>query len=235
MAYSNQNVSSRAVTINKDYPVVHIQFSYNQNCSDFQVEAGSTVTTYETPHSTTYTLHLGDLELAKIGSYQDYIYYDNGKWYKYGAIGKKLGTELTQDNLEPATQGIYLLSIGAIASPKCACYCNGLTYKGATDSAWNEKNGIYIGQLFSGYNNIYINKDYPNNQKAEALAWLRSFNFTLYYVLATPSTTEITNDTLLSDLEYIRTHAISYSGTTNISSSGNLPIIISASALKQLS
>ena len=200
-----------------------------------QIEVGSTATSYSPYTSQTYTLHLGDEELAKIGSYQDKIYYDNGKWYKYGAIGKKLGTELTQDNLAPATQGIYLLNIGAIASPKCACYCNGLTYKGTVDESWNLKNGNYIGQLFGGYNNIYINKDYTNNQKAEALAWLRSFNFTLYYVLATASTTEITNTTLLQDLNYIKEHISSFPDTTNISSSGDLSIVISASAIKQLS
>ena len=234
MTYSNQNVSSRAVTINKDYPVVHIQFSYNQNCSDFQVEAGSTVTTYETPHSTTYTLHLGDLELAKIGSYQDYIYYDNGKWYKYGAIGKVILNGSESWNFSTyGTKYRASLSVSDIY----------------TSQADNTTSQLYSNYFLKGAYNVAdensVTARYNTPQlnffitfatsKTEWTTWLGTHNTKVLYPLGTPTSTEITNTTLLSDLEYIRTHAKSYSGTTNISSSGNLPIIISASALKQLS
>ena len=179
--------------------------------------------------SQTYPISLGTLELCKIGNYQDYIYKDNGKWYKYGAIGKKLASQLTVDNLNLATQGGFIFSIGGITTTKSACVSNILTYKSTVDTAWNTKNGVYIGQLYSGYENIYINKDFTT--KTEMLTWLTTNNFILYYVLATPTSTEITDDGLISELEELY-NMYSYSGTTNISISGNLPFIMKVRGLK---
>jgi hypothetical protein len=52
------------------------------------VEEGTTKTSYEPYTHTDYPINLGSLELCKIGDYQDYLYKENGNWYKYGAIRK---------------------------------------------------------------------------------------------------------------------------------------------------
>ena len=61
---------------------------------------------------------------------------------------------------------------------------------------------------------------------------MREITPTLYYILATPTDTLITNTELINQLDNLAS-AMSYDDTTNISSSSeNLPMIISASALK---
>lgn len=113
-----------------------------------QLELGSTATTYEPYKGQEHPIDLGDIELAKIGNYQDRIYKNDGKWYIEKHVGK-------------------------IAS-----------YAGETIST------DYIsttGQLTTGA--------------------------TVYYALATPTTTEITDTTLLAQLNFI---ANLYGGTNNI-------------------
>ena len=62
--------------------------------------------------------------------------------------------------------------------------------------------------------------------------WLSTHNTTVYYVLATPTYTEITNTELIEDLETLYT-AKSQEGTTNISiTSEDLEMILNVSALK---
>jgi hypothetical protein len=66
----------------------------------------------------------------------------------------------------------------------------------------------------------------------ELKAYFNTNPTTLYYVLATPEYTEITNTELIEDLETLYTTK-SQEGTTNISiTSENLPMILNASALK---
>lgn len=54
----------------------------------WQIEENSTATTYEPYTEQTQLLSLGDIELAKIGTYTDRIFKDNGKWYLRKEIGK---------------------------------------------------------------------------------------------------------------------------------------------------
>jgi hypothetical protein len=51
--------------------------------------------TYEPYINKSYPIYLGDIELCKIETYQDYIYKDNGVWYLHKEIGKVVlnGTE----------------------------------------------------------------------------------------------------------------------------------------------
>lgn len=221
---------------------------------DIQVVTGTqtvTISNADNTESQTYTLHLGDIELAKIGSYKDKIFiaeegnevYDSltqeqkanltlGKWYKYGAIGKvalngseeytKIRDYVFSTNL---TNALFPTNTSELMLE----YCN--YYTGVSNSAtWN--NYDYLLSYSSG-RIVFRNKD--TKEISDFKTWLSTHNTIVYYVLLTSTSTEITNNTLLSDLEYIRTHAMSYSGATNISTSGNLPIIITASTLKQLS
>ena len=198
-----------------------------------QIEVGSTATSYSPYTSQTYTLHLGDEELAKIGSYQDKIYYDNGKWYKYGAIGKY---QFTGDNTEGWTLSANYtnnsrFSEALIIANKTYTNClSNYFIKGTagTDTVNIDINGSNGRIMITIPNTIATTVN-------ELTSWLSTNNLIVYYVLVAASTTEITNTTLLQDLNYIKEHIKSFPDTTNISTSGNLPIIITASALKQLS
>ena len=66
--------------------------------NEYQLEKGSVATPY-TPHQEqTQTISLGDIELCKIGNYQDYLYKSNGKWYKKEQIGKVVFTGASSEN-----------------------------------------------------------------------------------------------------------------------------------------
>lgn len=66
--------------------------------------------------------------------------------------------------------------------------------------------------------------------------WLSSNNLIIYYILQNPQETEITNKTLINQLENIKNNAYSYLGTTivecNSSSENNAKLIVNASVLK---
>jgi hypothetical protein len=61
--------------------------------------------------------------------------------------------------------------------------------------------------------------------------WFASNNTTILYVQEAPTYTEITNETLQNELNELE-KMYSYNGQTNISVSGNLPMILDVSALK---
>ena len=198
-----------------------------------QLEVGSSATTYTPYTSTTHTLHLGSLELCKIGNYQDYIYKDNGKWYKYGTIDKV--TLLSS----------MCTSVTASASYGTLCYLN---FNGKVDNSnicamsdkfvgvsYDNRTSIPTGyRIFTSDGSGVVTIRFPNNSDIDTLQEVKDFldnNVTkCYYVLGTPTSTEITDTTLINELEELY-NIYSYSGTTNISISGNLPFIMKVRSL----
>lgn len=161
-----------------------------------QLEEGN-VNTY-TPYGIT------PIELCKIGTYQDYIYKDNGYWYKYGVIAKKVlnGSE-SYNFLERtgvnvfANNGTYASTIYKSASNKnIISDC----FKSVKDADGNVANSIRSnnsGQVF-----IAIPNTESIAQSVSAFTnWLASNNVTTYYILATPVITQITDTTLIEQLE----------------------------------
>ena len=185
-------------------------------------------------NSTTHTLHLGSLELCKIGDYQDYIYKDNGKWYKYGAIQKLTlnGSENTWSNMGWTNKSGYRVDIDNIKQTTSSSDTSVVlsnyytTYAQNTLASGDDKYGICNRVNQSQI--IIRNDDYSTTTLFKG--WLSEHNTTVYYVLATPTSTEITDDGLIQELEELY-NMYSYSGTTNISISGNLPFIMKVRAL----
>ena len=77
---SELKVENITVPSEMQYLIVYLS-NTGQTTNNFQVEIGSTATTYEPYQAKTQTIHLGTIELAKIGDYTDKIFKDNGKWY----------------------------------------------------------------------------------------------------------------------------------------------------------
>ena len=206
----------------------YIRFSYYNTSTDVQLEQKSTATTYQPYESQTYPINLGAMELCKIGDYQDYIYKDNGKWYKHSEIGKVVfdGTENWYENVNNIQA--TLSSITFISNSECfSNYFKSVLYS-------SSEFGISVYQ--SG-NTPYVRVN-QGKTKIGGLstfkAWLSSHNTTLYYPLATSTNTEITDQTLIAQLDNFE-KAISYNNQTNISQENNdLPFIISASAFMSL-
>ena len=177
-----------------------------------------TISNENNSESKTLPVSLGNIELCKIGDYQDYLYKNNGKWYKYNAINKLVlnGSE----NWVTGSFGTnsYLLRIIGIKYPLNA-NDTGLFIKSS------HFRGIPItSRLTSGNNLIYLEpspfiniRNTPFTSISDFKTWLSTHNTIVYYILETPTDTEITDATLISQLEEI-SKTLSYQGQTNITS-----------------
>lgn len=188
-----------------------------------QIELGDKANRY-TPYE------VAPIELCKIGDYQDYFYGWVDNWYKYNAVGKvvlngsenswALGTTKTN------TQ-VYGLVNAYSNVPKegNTGFCNRFII--------NQEGDTEKISFPTNYATLYvaINKSTANTV-ANFKTWLSTHNTTVYYVLATPTITQITDTTLISQLNALY-NAMSYNGQTNVlQTNADLPFIISASALK---
>ena len=195
-------------------------------------------TTYEAYNGITYPINLpSGMELCKIGTYQDYFYKENDKWYLHKEIGKVVlnGSETWQDagtNRFNCTNKIndFLRSINNITY-----VCN--NYQAFAQKNTNSDfNTLVANESFGfdfnsgGGTDIRI-KDINYDEVSDYKTWLSTHNTIIYYVLATATDTEITDSTLISQLNAIKS-ANSYYGTTNINQVNNdMPFILDVSYL----
>lgn len=172
-----------------------------------QLEENSTVTDYEPYY---------DIELCKINTYEDKIYSSDGGFYLEKNIGKVVlnGTQTitatTQNNV------FYLANITDYRTSNNTPYSN--YYKGivnvvgAIDMASKDNNTIAFLSSSSPNARYYI-KDTRYTNASDLTLWLSTHNTTLYYALATPTTTEITQEnypSLYNALKQIQDYLISY-------------------------
>ena len=170
--------------------------------------------TYIPYQSQTYPINLGTIELCKIGDYQDYIYKDNGKWYKHSEIGKVVlnGSEENLSYSSTANRlqmpfNLQTQNWGALALTLCDHFTRGDTE--TVDGSFN----ITRTTLFFKNNNLTSLNDWKT--------WLGSNNTSVYYVLATPTNTEITDTTLISQLEEL-TKLDTHNNYTAVTATGGL-------------
>ena len=189
---------------------VYMRESYPTGSIDsVQIEVGSQATPYA-PY-TTYAY-----ELAKIGTYQDYIYKSGDKWYKHAEIGKVVldgsetwaisgNTNLCRTDIPDA---LVVASSGVIA-PAVSDYF--------TASSWaNLSNGTVdygLAMYYSAGRIALRNKNFTT--ESDYTTWLSTHNTTVYYALATPTDTEITDSELIGQLEALLAGSL-YKGTNNI-------------------
>ena len=170
----------------------------NTAYSNVQIELGS--------QATSYAPYFTPIELCKIGTYQDYIYKSGGKWYVHKEIGKvDLSTCTWYDVIPPG----ILRGTTSIQNVK---YVSSNQQVG---SAVAEKYIIHKGSGMSsaslaGYFAIDVSAVAVNTGDA-------SINPTgnMYYALATPTDTEITNQALVAQLDNVASAPL-YTGVNNI-------------------
>lgn len=241
ITWNNNQLSplKKTLSTNANKTISKIIISYQNtgsniwHLSEFQIEIGQP-TTYEPYQSQTFPISLGSIELAKIGTYQDYIYKSNGNWYKHAEVGKVLldGTE---------TWGVqvglsYYTSVADIRrAPNVDTVAN-IKSNYYTVSAFSAiAAGTVDYAIASGVSNSRIiirNKDCADATAMQT--WLSAHNTTVYYALATPTDTAIADETLLGQLDDLA-EAHAYKGRTHIistaGSDANLPQIIEAKVL----
>lgn len=195
--------------------------AYNNKEITIQLEQGTQATSYQAYTAQDYAISLGTLELAKIGTYQDHIYKSDSKWYIEKQVGKVVldGTEDGWGRSSVANANNY--------------YCTGVT--DAANVPVNNKGAISptlqsftISQMFATtseygvalYNNApsQIRLCFPIDELstlAQVTTWLSTHPTTVYYALATPTTTEITNQSLIDQLEALASASLNQ-GVNNI-------------------
>ena len=189
------------------------------NNADIQIEQGTKSNTY-TPYGTT------PIELCKIGTYQDYFYKEDDKWYLHKEVGKVVldGSE-TGWGQSTISSNLYFKLVNSSYNHFRDSNCYSNNYKLMSSSELSS--GIDYGLRIGGAEFIQVrNKDISSI--ADFQTWLSTHNTIVYYVLATPTNTEITYQPLINQLNSLE-DAESYEGTTNINQVNNdLPFIINA-------
>ena len=162
-----------------------------------QLERGTKVHQF-TPYGTT------PIELSKIGNYQDYIYKNNGKWYKHCEVGKKIlnGTE-TWNSMGWTDRYAYRVAITDMKqttanSDSCSAISN--YYKAfSQNDLFNVSNTYGIANR-TNTNELILRNDDCTTGTALTTA-LSTNNVTIYYQKATPIEEEITYEPLLRQLD----------------------------------
>lgn len=178
-----------------------------------QIEEGTEATPYEAYQSQTYPINLGNIELCEINGTQDYIYKNNGTWYLHKTTGKVVlnGSESWTYQSDYSRVFTSINDNNNDLEARKKSICNYFIYGNTTA----ENNKFQI----DGSHHILFRSSATtsaNNFKT----WLSTHNTEVYYLLATPTDTEITDSTLLSQLNALG-NATTYLGTTNISTSGD--------------
>ena len=179
-----------------------------------QVELGNTATSYEKFTKQTKTISLGNIELNKIGDYQDRIYKSNGKWYLKKNIGKYVYNNDLQTNGITATRVDFLtpvLNIEANTNTLNRAFSNLLTNSLNNNTGLNNVTGTQKIR-------VCISTDIASTYE-QALTYLQGL--IIYYIYETPTITEITDTSLISQLEDILNIILNENNTIIIN--GNLP------------
>ena len=168
-----------------------------------QIEKGST--------ATSYAAYFAPIELCKIGDYQDSIYKSSGKWYVRKETGKRT---YTAGDITIAASDTY-------SNVRYAQFPKGADNKQYGNYTYGDiinffTHGINMGAVPAGGWNSYISDGLIYNSAMQDNYWCSFSKSTVlatmqeklngmvaYYVLATPTDTEITNAALIAQLEVI--------------------------------
>lgn len=202
---------------------------------EIQLEQGTTPTTYIEHEEQNLPFTLGTIELNKLDTAQDYFYKENNKWYLHKEIEKIIlnGTETWYG----ATYGNCYRCYTSIEGAKT--YPN-LSSAVALSNYFNKTINVFVSDaikegMFGQYSNT-TNFYFATNETSldNFKTWLSTHNTEVYYVLAIPTNTEITDTTLIEQLNAIK-EAMSYYEQTNISSTSNeVSVKIDATAIGDL-
>lgn len=186
--------------------------------TNLQLEVGAT--------ATDYVDYFEPIELCEIGDYRDYIYQSGGDWYVH-----KETEDVTLDGSESwGLSGSYLFYT-SLTTPKTTVASPMLSDKfiWTGRSSVSQENVIYTNSYGAA---VFINPTSNGSPIATTTSgwttWLASNNITVYYVLATPTDTQITDSTLISQLDAVA-GASAYAKMTKFTatSSGDLAAVMS--------
>ena len=205
--------------------------------SEIQFEEGSKANAY-TPYGTE------PIELCKIGNYQDYFYKSESKWY----LHKEIGSFILNGNVsfqKYSSSNSYYTTISSFTNNVPVCpetnnivapiicthfdttYINDIAYNSVQKIGFTYINTkeVWFGLPTSIATNVSEVQNWLNNQINNGNAVV------VRYALATPTDTEITDTTLISQLEAIY-NAPLYEETNITQENNDLPMVLDITACK---
>ena len=231
-------VNNIPVTLTAPSNAKYIRFSYDKNCTNIQLQQSSKAT----PYGTTPI----ELCSSQDGTKRDYFLHDKtlDKWYWHREIGKVVlnGSESGWSYLSANRFNLDNVVDNYLKRQDYITYLSNYyeAFKQSIDNSvfntltTNTNYGFNLSSTPANNYTIRI-KDTRYTSIANFKSWLSTNNVKIYYILATPTNTEITYQPLIDQLNLLE-KAMSKDGQTNISQVNNdLPFIINASALLQIS
>jgi hypothetical protein len=174
----------------------------------------------ENSQSQSYTVDLGSIELCKIGTYQDYIYKSGEDWYIHKETKKDI-LDGTENWIDSSTSGYTYIrgQLDGFAPVDSSCFCNMFTRRTGPHGQYEY---IWV-QPTSGTLYLQVSDSRLSEHTLAAFkTWLETNRPVVYSVLATPTDTQITDSTLIGQLNALNAGE-TYDGTTLITvSSENL-------------
>lgn len=213
--------------------------SFNNEEIGIQLERNSQPSIYEEYKNASYPISLGDIELCKIGNYQDYFYKENNNWYIHKEIEKVIlnGNE-NEWMLRSSTSPNYIKFRHSDILPsdikdRLFLLTNYFVANGGANDA------AYSGNAICGNSNQYakwLHVSIDNTIVSDVATfknWLSTHNVDVYYIQKNPTEEEITNEELINQLDALMLATSQDEQTNIIQSTFNLPFLIKVSALKQ--
>ena len=177
------------------------------------------------------------IELCKIDGYQDKIYKNGDDWYLHKEVLKVqlTGSEsyMTRTNTS-TTHGKYRITSAVLASniaDTTALLCPYFIANAGANNADYSENAI-CGSLQSGYQKMLwfsIANSIVDSLDAFK-TWVTNNRPIVYYAVATPTETKITNEALIAQLDGLWRNLQSGTNTTNVNVEGDLPAILGVTA-----
>ncbi len=201
-----------------------IYVGYRNDLSNnwIQLEKGSSASPYH-PYGT------DPIELCKIGNYQDYFYRSGSKWYLHKEIEKVILDGSESNFSTVSSSGSYyrisLLNVNNIKNFGSQRTTN-IFINNFSKSTVDNYNSV-----FQYEDDIYFYLPEGMSTKQAFVDLLSSTNSVLYYVLNNTTDTEITNTTLISQLEAIY-NAPLYEQTNITQTNNDLPMVLDITACK---
>lgn len=211
----------------------------NANLDSAQLELGTQATAYA-PYFTPIELAgVGEIQPDGLPKYRDSFKKTDGKWYIEKQVGKYTFTSADESGFIWSTDRnrIYMSpeqlasrGINAQYPSASATVLDGYSDKfTVTSFAIGYGADSLGGYLFISSSGTLSLRYTSWTSRADAIADMN--NTTFYYALATPTTTEITNETLIAQLEALYNQAHAYKGRTHVAAiaqGSNAPHIIEA-------
>ena len=206
-------------------------YTVDTDITSLMIEIGSTATAYAPYLKQTLPISLGTIELCKLGTYQDYIYKDGDSWKVHKATKSITitGAESETWTAQNTTNNYYsyrltvsdadkIASSSDVALAKSDCFTSGKSSDLNTATS-----GYYIYQLtVTGYLRFFTGD--ATNKLTDFKAMLAQKTPKVVYPLTTPTETAITDQTLIAQLEAIRTASLENGANTitNTATGSNL-------------